>query len=124
MFYYNNDVGNTVHAEALFIDETPKYPHGDCAAILPDTNEISKFYLHAVNCTVNAQVLCRANVTIPPTPGENLPKIPCVQTASRKKRQTSSEEGIYRIKYNILFGIINTLTSIGVSLPFIFIFSL
>ena len=114
-FHYNNDTENSVHAEQLFVDETSKYLHGDCVAIQPHSNEISKFYLQAVNCTTSAQVVCKVNVTIPPPPGENLPKLPCVQTASRKKRsaqpeqctdstgnnciETTPDNGIYKSKY-------------------------
>ena len=92
LFYYNNDAYTTVNTEALYIDETSKYLNGDCVAILPIKNNTSKFYLHAVNCTISAQAVCKANVTIAPPPEENLPELPCIDTVSRRKRDATLNE--------------------------------
>ena len=90
LFYYNNDNSDIVNDQQLFMDETYKYLDGKCAAILPNANDVSKFYLQAVRCDAKAKAVCKASVTVSVLPGENLPKMPCVQISSRKKR--SAEE--------------------------------
>ena len=72
--------------QSLFIDETSKYPDGKCAAIQPDISDVSKFHLYAVDCDSRAISFCTADVTYPPPPGDNLPKMPCIPSAKRKKR--------------------------------------
>ena len=87
-FVYKNDASNTVLPQPLFIDETLKYPDGKCAALLSVENDASKFHLHAVDCDSMANAVCKAKIDIPPPPGENLPKMPCIPPKSRKKRNT------------------------------------
>ena len=77
--------------QTLFIDETSKYPDGRCAAIQPDISDVSKFHLYAVDCDSRAIAFCTANVTYPPPPGDDLPKMPCIPTSSRKKRESGNE---------------------------------
>ena len=88
-FYYVNDENQKVNSEVLFTDHTATNVDGKCAAILPDTDNPSKFHLHALDCNAKAKALCRANATTP-LPGEDLPRIPCVQMTSRKKREAEN----------------------------------
>ena len=76
--------------QTLFVDETSKYPDGKCAAIQPDISDVSKFHLYAVDCDSRAIAFCTANVTYPPPPGDDLPKMPCIPTSSRKKRESEN----------------------------------
>ena len=91
-FVYNNDASNTVLPQTLFIDETLKYPGGKCAALLSVENYASKFHLHAVDCDSVAKAVCKAKIEIPPPPGENLPKMPCIPPSSRKKRNVEERK--------------------------------
>ena len=74
--------------QTLLIDETANYPEGKCAAIQPDISDVSKFHLYAVDCDSKAIAFCTANVNYPPPPGDNLPKMPCIPSSSRKKRDS------------------------------------
>ena len=91
-FYYVNDENTKVDSEPLFTDHSANYEDGLCAVILPDANIPSKFHLQAVGCDAKAKAFCRANATVPPPPGENLPSMPCVQISKRKRRQTNENE--------------------------------
>ena len=51
---------------------------------------MSKFHLYAVDCDSRAIAFCIANVTYPPPPGDDLPKMPCIPTSSRKKRESGN----------------------------------
>ena len=88
-FYYVNDENQKVGSELSFTDHTATNVDGKCAAILPDTDNPSKFHLHALDCNARAKALCRANTTTP-LPGEDLPKMPCVQMTSKKKREAEN----------------------------------
>jgi hypothetical protein len=91
-FVYKNDPSNTVLPQPLFTDKTLKYSEGKCAALLADSNDASKFYLHAVECGAKAKAVCKAKIDIPPPLGENLPKMPCMPPLSRKKRSPEEQE--------------------------------
>ena len=92
VFIYKDDESNTVLPQPLLIDETLKYSQGKCAALLSVANDASNFHLHAVDCDSTAKAVCKAEVTLPPPPGENLPKMPCIPNLSRKKRNAEENE--------------------------------
>ena len=53
-------------------------------------SDVSKFHLYSVDCDSRAIAFCTANVTYPPPPGDDLPKMPCIPTSSRKKRESGN----------------------------------